>query len=225
MSKYKKIQQSRIVFTLTLEHKVTEDYDDTDYQGKRIKQQRTYDNLSPNSDFYVKRRNQHDKNEPNGSASYGDVRDFVEHVINKEIADELRELIDIPIKEVNVNRTYEGSLIIVFSVFINAFQFISSISGFRDTVKLIENTVNRHIKKRLDDEFSTRGYFDVNVKSERDNDYGHFFEKHGIFPISFSSQEPRTNRDALFWYLLISNIVLLILVGLLVGKAVLKMYG
>ncbi|GHU56628.1 hypothetical protein FACS1894132_14230 [Clostridia bacterium] len=94
----KRISQSRAVFIMTLEHKVTEDYEETDYQGKRTKQQRTYDNLSPDGHFWVRYRKRHDKSDNDGGASYSDVRDFVERVINEEIVGELREIIDIPIK-------------------------------------------------------------------------------------------------------------------------------
>jgi hypothetical protein len=165
-------------------------------------------------------------------ANYSDVRDFCEHVINDEVAKELQELIDWPIKEVKVNRTYEGSLIVVFSVLFNIYQFIGGIAGFRDTLKLIESTVQRHMKKRLADEFSTNGYFEVSVNSEKDRDYGYMLEKmfhfgmkgRGAFPVPVYEAGYRPRRDGLFWYLLISNIVLLIIIGILVGKAVFSMY-
>lgn len=225
--------QSRAVFTMTLEHNVTEEYDETDYQGKRQKRQRTYDNLAPNRDFRVRFRKHHEQDENDGMANYGDVKDFCERVINEEMAGELRELIDIPIKEVRVNRTYEGSLIIVLSVLFNIYQFIGGIAGFRDTIKLIENTIHRHMKKRLNDEFRTNGYFDVKVSFEKDRDYGYMLEemfhfghkrRGGILPVSMGEANYRNKRDGMFWYLLISNIVLLVLLGILVGKAVITVY-
>lgn len=145
---------------------------------------------------------------------------------------ELQELIDLPIKEVKVNRTYEGSLIIVFSVLFNIYQFIGGIAGFRDTLKLIENVVERHMKKRFNDEFYTDGYFEVNAHAETDRDYGYMLDElfhfrvkgRGAFPIPTYNSSYRPERDGLFWYLLISNIILLILVGILVWKAVVNMY-
>jgi len=234
MFKRKKLlPQSRVVFTMTLEHKITEDYEESDYQGKRIKNQRTYDNLAPNGNFRVRYRKRRERDENDGMANYSDVRDFCERIINEEIIVELRELIDIPIKEVKVNRTYEGSLIVVFSVLLNIYQFIGGIAGFRDTIKLIEKTVNRHMKKRLNDEFYTNGYFDANVYAEKDKDYEYMLEemfhfkfrkRGGIIPVPIEETSYHPKRDGLFWYLLISNIVLLIVIGILIGKAVISFY-
>lgn len=229
----KSCSQSRAVFTMTIKHNVTEDYEETDYQGRRQKRQRTYDNLAPDENFRVRFRNSQEFDESDGIANYSDVRDFCKRVINEEISGELCELIDIPIKEVKVNRTYEGSLIVVFSVLFNIYQFIGGIAGFRDTITLIRNTVRRHMKKRLNDKFCTNGYFEVEVESENDKNYGymleelfHFgFRKHsGILPIPMDEPNNNIRRDAFFWYLLISNIVLLIIIGFLVGKAVISVY-
>lgn len=215
LNRKKLLPQNRAVFTMTLRHNITDDYNE----------KRVYDNLAPDKKFYVHFRKRRERMDNNDVAYYSDVRDFCERIINEEIADELRVLIDIPIKEIKVNRTYEGSLIIVFSVLFNLFQFISSIAGFRDTIKLIENTVYRHMKKRLNDEFTTEGYFTIEVRSERDDSYSYFVENNcGSIPVSFSNTRSQAKRDGLFWYLLISNIVLLVIIGILVGKAVLKMY-
>lgn len=99
----KLIPQKRAVFTLTLKHNVTEDYEDTDYQRKRSESQRTYDNLAPNGNFAVRFRKGREHNENDGMANYSDIRDCCERVINDEIANELRELIDLSIKEVKVD--------------------------------------------------------------------------------------------------------------------------
>lgn len=224
--------QSRAVFTMTIEHNVTENYEEIDYQGRRQKRERIYDNLTPNENFHVRFRNRQDRNENDEVANYSDVRDFCENIINEEIYKELCEL-DIPVKEVKVHRTYEGSLIIVFSVLLNIYQFIGGIAGFRDTIILIRNTVYRHMKKRLNDKFCTDGEFEVKVESEKDSNYSymleelfHFgFRKHGgILPVPVDEPNKKIRRDAFFWYLLISNIVLLVIIGFLVGKAVISVY-
>lgn len=234
MFKMKKISpQSRAVFTMTIEHNVTEDYNEIGSRGERQICQKIYDNLAPNGDFRVRFRKQHEQDNNDGMANYSDVRNFCERVINEEIAGELRELVDFPIKEVKVNRTYEGSLIVVFSVLFNLFQFIGGIAGFRDTMVLIRNTVQRHMKKRLNDEFRTNGYFEVKVESENDTNYGYMLEdlfhfgfrkRGGILSIPVGESNNHVKRDAFFWYLLISNIVLLIIIGILVGKAVINVY-
>jgi hypothetical protein len=229
----KKSAQSRAVFTMTLEHNVTEDYTETDSLGKWQKRQKTYDNLAPNGDFCVRFRKQHKQENNEDMACYSDVRNFCERIINEEIAGELRELIDIPIKEVKVNRTYEGSLIVVFSVLFNVFQFIAGIAGFRDTMVLIRNTVRRHMKKRLNDAFCTNGYFEVKVEPENNTNYGYMIEdlfhfefrkRGGIRSIPVDESGNHAKRDAFFWYLLISNIVLLITIGILAGKAIMSVY-
>lgn len=223
INRKKLLQQNRAVFTMTVKHNITE-YNEINRNGRQ--QDKIYDNLAPSEEFHVRFRKHRKRMDNNGVAYYSDVRDFCERIINEEIADELRMLFDIPIKKIKVNRTYEGSLIIVFSVLFNLFQFISSIAGFRDTIKLIQNTVYRHMKKRLNDEFITEGYFEINVRSERDDDYYTYLveSNNGGLPVSFSNSRVQAKRDGFFWYLLITNIVLLIIIGIFVGKAVIKMY-
>jgi len=117
----KLIPHKRAIFTLILKHFVSEDYEATDYNNRRHKEQRTYDNLEPDGNFIAKYRNRNEHDEVNRVARYNDVRAFCEKIINNEIANELQELIDLPIKEVKVNRIYNGSLIIVFSVLLNIY--------------------------------------------------------------------------------------------------------
>lgn len=220
-----RILQNRVVFTMTLKHMVSD--------GSSKNDNKTYDNLAPQGGFYAHSKKHREYCDSDNVARYNDVRDFCERVINEEIIGEIHELTDIPIKEVKVNRTYEGSLIVVFSVLFNVYQFISGIAGFRDTIVLIENTVRRHMKKRLDDEFRTDGDFEVMVNSEKDNNYSYVLEdlfhfgfgrRGGAIPIPIDEPSYSSKRDGLFWYLLISNVVLLILLGILVSRAVISVY-
>lgn len=232
----RKKPNKRIVFTLTLEHRVTEEYEEIENygvnSGKRVKRERTFDNLSPNCEFSVKRRNRHnDEYKENGyrRATYGDVRDFCEKIINDEISNEIQEMLDLPIHEVKVIKTHEGSLIVFFSVVFDIYQFVAGISGVHATVKLIEKTVKMHMQKRLADEFYTNGYFDVNVNAETETRHDDIFNEllnsknRRIFTVPLG-ESSRPKRDALFWYLLVSNIVLITIVVLLVGNAVVKTY-
>lgn len=86
--------------------------------------------------------------------------------------------------------------------------------------------------KRLNEEFYTNGNFEVDVNSEKYKEYGYMQEEmfhlgrgvRRVLPDSLYEISYRPKHDGLFWYLLISNVVMLILIVLLVGKAVINMY-
>jgi hypothetical protein len=128
-----------------------------------------------------------------------------------------------------VNGRYEGSLVLVFSAIFNTIQFISSIKDVYDVAQLIRDLAEERIEKRLNKEYGE--YFDVSVKQrlplKPDKDY--YFElerlfKNGKPPVIFRSDGFKNQRDAFFWYLLWCNVVLAGIIGLLVIKALLKVY-
>jgi hypothetical protein len=179
--------------------------------------------LSPGGRYYLKNK----RNET--ATAYEDISDFVANVIVGDLAEVCNQYLDAPVT-LSVNGRYDGSLVLVFSAVFNAIQFISGIKDIYDIAQLIRDLAKERIEKRLEKEYGD--VFDVNVAQRlpgnRDRydlfELQHLMRK-GRFPFSLQLDAPESKRDAFFWYLLASNIILATSVILLVIKAVLKVYG
>ena len=125
------------------------------------------------------------------------------------------------IKDIRVTADYEGSIELVFVVLFNTFQFVSGMKDFYDNVRLIRNHSKKYISRRLDEKY---GYvFNVNSDIEYPtidrNDDLFWSLRHGKFPFPIHSSDGYSRRDGLFFYLLFSNIILLIIIGFLIFTA------
>lgn len=151
----------------------------------------------------------------------------------KDLLKEINNVLEYPANSVEINGVYEGSIEIVFSVLFNAYQFIAGIKDFFDSLKLISNTSNRILRKRLTDKYGD--YFNISTEIEyptNGNDFHRFEEEMLLMrktgrgmtlPIP-NYNEPISNRDAFFYYLLFSNIILTLIIIFLVWKALVSTY-
>ncbi len=169
--------------------------------------------LRPDSTYYL-------KGSSNKRVSYDDIVDEVVLIINNNLKSELQKYTFIPIEEVQVLAVYEGSIEIIYSVVIGFLELIGGLKDLYDTVQLICEVGERHINKKMSDRFGR--YFKVDTYViVPDKNYWHIEEK--------TMDEYRMNndmlkRDAFFYYLLVANIVLLILIFMLVFNAVKVLY-
>ena len=178
-------------------------------------QERYGDELTSDKTYWLKKQE---------NVSYSDIKSFVEEIISKELVNEYKEFVDLPIHSIQINRTYEGSIEVFFSVLFNAYQFIAGYKGFFDSLKMIKTATSKHIEKRLREKYGDYFNVDTYLETPQDNyrDMEHFFMKRGYFPFVENLTE---KRDGFFYYLLVSNIVLLIVIILLVARAVIQFYG
>jgi hypothetical protein len=76
--------------------------------------------------------------------------------LEEELLPKVNELLDTPILAIKINSVNEGSIEIIFSALVSAYQFISSISGFFDSIELIKDTAKSILIKKLNKDY---GYF------------------------------------------------------------------
>ena len=156
--------------------------------------------------------------------SYSSIVDYVVNIVNSELKSQCKECTDIPIEQVKVIKTYRGSINVIFSVLFNILGVVSGFKDLYDCVELIKTISDAHIKNRMEDKYGD--LFDIRTRTIVPN-REHFYYK-DIYDIydELRDKVPVThkNRDVFFYYLLISNIVLLVIIGLLVFKAVLMVY-
>ncbi|MCL2119928.1 MAG: hypothetical protein FWH27_16035 [Planctomycetaceae bacterium] len=183
--------------------------------------------LRPGGRYYFE---SNDENKIGVKATYENIRDFVSNVLVGDLANVCNQYLDVPLDvpvKIQVTGNYDGSLVLVFSAIFNTVQFISGVKDIYDIAQLIRDLAEERIEKRLDKEYGN--YFKVNVKQRlpRDSreDYYNLermMEK-GRLPLVFSTQS-KNKCGAFFWYLLVSNIVLVSVIMLLVFKALQKVY-
>lgn len=159
-----------------------------------------------------------------------ELEKLIEQTIKYDLVKEIRKTIGLDIKT-EINSTRYGSIEVIFTVFITTFSFIASIKGFYDSVMFIKKQTERLLRSNLNEQFGD--YFSVGVSAEypsfesreismkeldfllrKGRPYGHF-----------DTINEKQKRDGFFWYLLISNIILLGIIGLLIIKAVINYYG
>ena len=141
---------------------------------------------------------------------YNDIADEAVRIINSDLKPELQKYTSISIEEIQVYAIYEGSIEVIFSVILGFLQLIGGLKDLYDTIHLIREISERHINKKLSDKFGRHFKVDTYVIVPESRDYWRLEKEIGMNLILDSSVG---KRDAFFYYLFISNIVLLIIIG------------
>ena len=115
---------------------------------------------------------------------------------------------------------YEGSIDIIFTVVFSFPELVGGLKDLYDAVHLVTEIAERHINKKLSDEFGNHFRVDTYAIAPRVEDYWRSEKRYMVG--QGSNREGQ--RDAFFYYLLVANIVLLLVVGVLVFGAVKTAY-
>ena len=89
-----------------------------------------------------------------------------------------------------------------------------------DAVKLIREIAGKHVAMKLKNEYGD--YFIVKVDAVSPDIYDHRYGRE--FMVGKSEMDENSKRDVFFYYLLIANIALILIIGILVFGAVRKVY-
>ena len=180
------------------------------------------DTLRPGESYYAKNERKF---------TYDQLKSFAIAAIEKDFPREVEEISGLPVYDIRVNRSYAGSIELVFTILFNSYQFIAGIKDFFDSLRLIRETSDKFLKGKLSDEYGDM--FDIHTNISFPNtDYYHYPEdlfmgKRGRHLLSnlVSHNSNDNPRDGFFYYLLISNIVLTGIIIFMVYKAVANTYG
>lgn len=153
--------------------------------------------------------------------SYSDIANEAERIINNDLKVELQKYVNLSIQEVQTQSIYEGSIEIIFTVVLSFLELVGGLKDLYDSVLLIREISERHIKKKLSDKFGNHFRVDTYVIAPREEDYWRLEEKMRWNRRMDCNVE---RRDAFFCYLLVANIILLVIVGVLVFGAVKAVY-
>lgn len=171
------------------------------------------ESLHPGGVYYL---NKHS----DSKVSYEDIANEAVLIINSDLKSELQKYTSISIKEVEAQAVYEGSIEIIYSVVLGFLDLIGGLKDLYDAVQLIKEISERHINKKLSDRFGRHFKVDTYVIVPDYKEYWRLEEK----MIWAQGDSSVAKRDALFYYLLVANIVLLVIVGMLVFGAVKIVY-
>jgi hypothetical protein len=165
-------------------------------------------------------------NKHENEITYLEIQSFLIKIIEEDLKPFLSKTTELEIIDLRLTGSYNGSIELVFAILFNSYQFIAGLKDFYDNIRLIRNHSNRFIKQRIESRFGP--YFSVNTdveypSTDRFEEFFWLNHKRGILP--YQNESEISKRDGLFYYLLVSNIVLVILLGVLVFKAVKSFYG
>lgn len=194
----KKTEQYKAVFRARIYFKSAEPYQESLHPGGVY-------NLNKHSDLEV---------------SYDDIANEAVRIINSELQPELQKYTSISIKEVEVQAVYEGSIEIIYTVVLSFLNLVGGLMDLYDAVRLIREISERHINKKLSDRFGRHFTVDTYVVVPEYRDHWQLEEK----MIGVRGHGSEAKRDAFFYYLLVADIVLLVIVGVLVFGAVKAVY-
>lgn len=170
------------------------------------------ESLHPGGVYYLSKHSE-------SKVSYEDIANEAIQIINSDLKPELQKYTDISVKEVEAQAVYEGSIEIIYTVVLGFLDLVGGLKDLYDAVQLIKEISERHINKKLSDRFGRHFKVDTYVIVP---DEHWQFEKEMLGNCSVDGSEEK--RDAFFYYLLVANIVLLIIVGVLVFGAVKIVY-
>lgn len=152
--------------------------------------------------------------------SYNDIVDEAVRIINNDFKPEFQKYTTISIKEVQVQAVYEGSIEIIYTVILSLLSFVSGLKDLYDAVHLIREISEKEINKKLSDRFGRHFRVDTYVIAPESRD--HWRVEGKVMDVRRENSEKQ--HDAFFYYLLVANIVLMIIVGVLVFGAVRAVY-
>lgn len=157
----------------------------------------------------------------NEKVSYTNISDEAVRIINSELKPELQKYTDVSIDGVQVQAVYEGSIEIIYTVILGFLNLVSGLKDLYDTVYLINEISELYINKKLTDRFVR--YFQVDTYVIRPGKSGYrYLEDEMRWNCSVDRSVEK--RDMFFHYLLVTNIILLIISGVLVFEAVKIVY-
>ena len=152
--------------------------------------------------------------------SYSDIANETERIINNDLKDELQKYTSLSIQEVQTQSVYEGSIEIIFTVILSFLELVGGLKDLYDAVYLLKEIAERHINKKLSNKFGNHFRVDTYVIAPREEDYWRFEKRYMVE----QGSNGEVKRDAFFYYLLVANVVLLLIVGVLVFGAVKTVY-
>lgn len=152
--------------------------------------------------------------------SYSDIVDEAERIINNDLKVELQKYTNLPVQEVRTQSIYEGSIEIIFTVVLGFLELVGGLKNLYDAVHLVTEIAERHIDKKLSNKFGKHFRVDTYAIAPREEDYWRLEKRYMVE----QERNGEVTRDVFFYYLLVANIILLLIVSVLVFGAVKAVY-
>jgi hypothetical protein len=181
-----------------------------------------YGELQKGGSYYFPRFSNQEK-----KTSYEEIKGYLTDIVEDDLKKHLSKAVGMQIKDIRVTADYDGSIELVFVVLFNVFQFVAGMKDFYDNVRLIRNHSRKYIARRLDDKYGSVFNVSTDIDYPNVDRYDELFSmfRHGEFPFPIHSSNGNISRDGFFYYLLFSNIVLLVVIGFFIFNAVKSYYG
>ena len=156
------------------------------------------------------------------TVSYSDIVDEAERIINYDLKKELQKYSNLSIQDVQMQTVYEGSVEIIFTVVFSFLELVGGLLDLYDATHLARDIAERYIRKKLNDKFGD--HFKVDTSDIVPREWHLHLLEENMYRIGREGNDEVPQHDAFFYYLLVMNILLMIIVGILVLGAVKTVY-
>ena len=160
-------------------------------------------------------------------ATYDDLKEFAIGILERELQEECMQFVGVPILDIKVKSIYEGSIELFFIVVFGTLAGVTGIKDLHDSIEFVKMLAEKKLQKRFRRKYGD--YFEIDVRCQIPSDKQHwndckFLHERNILPFRLTLNGEQPKRDGFFYYLLISNFVLLAIVMVMVLNAVVKVY-
>lgn len=153
---------------------------------------------------------------------YEDIVEETKTIINKELNKELKKYIECSNLDIRVQAVYDGSIVVFFTALLSFLDLVGGLKDLYEVVTIIKEISEHYVNKRLNEEFNSYFRVDTVIIATARCNYGYECIKEEMTESSGENQ--KLQRDTFFYYLLTMNIILVLILGMLVGRAVQSMY-
>lgn len=179
---------------------------------------------------------QHQQYESKKVPTRSEVSECAYNVISTDLPNELELIYGIKIKT-RIITTRPGSLELFFGVLFTGYSLIGWYKSLLDSIDLIKRHGNRILSSKFKDRFDIKEW-SIEIQSRYPSFeklrsrrnlkellmHGDIDEFEDFFLSRTYEQLPRKKRDGFFYYLIVANCILLIILGLLAFAAIQKTY-
>ncbi len=172
---------------------------------------------------------------PENESNQGYLESEVQRILTDRLPAELEEIYGFEVKT-RIIAVRRGSLVVFFGAAVAALGFFSSYSDFFESIALVKKHAKMLLHQQLEDRFG--GDYDVSIevaypRIPDPDDFPPWRRARKMFgpeldevlgASGWAAAGRPPHGDAFFWFLLVSTVVLLALLGMLVGAAVWKTY-
>ena len=125
----------KAVFSVTID--TNREFRGDDHSNKMVRHHP--DTLVPGGEYWFGKQEEY--------ATYDDLKELAIDVLNKELLDECKRFIDIPILDIEIKSIYEGSIELFFTVLFGVISGVTGIKDLYDSIDFLQTLAEKKVEE------------------------------------------------------------------------------